>query len=299
MRKALLVIAMVAASFAGGAVVNGPGLAWVRDLLGLDPVKVGPLDPPAPNLAPPVVEVADDPPPTEEPALPQPAPAPSPKPATGEAEAVAVATPTPPEPKPETGPATNSEPEAPRPLDLGNTPPPLAPPASAAKTAATTKPNPKVEPGWGDAPGSAPATAFLPEPRGARPRNDPAVTPASLPKAAPDPAPAPAASESPEAAPPSSEPVKPEPPEPAKPDDPVPDAGWSAIRDRMTALGVSRYWIEGEPAGAVRFRCVVPLAGGGAVAQQFEAEADDIPTAAEAALRRIDLWRATENPPQP
>jgi hypothetical protein len=64
----------------------------------------------------------------------------------------------------------------------------------------------------------------------------------------------------------------------------------------MTALGVSRYGIEGEPNGRVRFHCVIPLAGRRAVAQQFEAEGDDEMQAAEVALRRVALWRATENP---
>ncbi len=34
MRKALLVVLLVAASFAGGAVVNGPGLTWAKGLIG-------------------------------------------------------------------------------------------------------------------------------------------------------------------------------------------------------------------------------------------------------------------------
>ena len=61
----------------------------------------------------------------------------------------------------------------------------------------------------------------------------------------------------------------------------------------MHTLGVGRYWIEGEPNGLVRFRCVVPLAGKTAVGQQFEGEGDDEIQAAESALRRIVLWRAT------
>lgn len=60
----------------------------------------------------------------------------------------------------------------------------------------------------------------------------------------------------------------------------------------MRELGISKYWVEGEPSGGVRFRCLVPIAGEGAVAQQFEAEGDAVADAAEAALRRVALWRA-------
>jgi hypothetical protein len=71
-------------------------------------------------------------------------------------------------------------------------------------------------------------------------------------------------------------------------------ADWSEIRRKMRQLGVARYGIEGEPGGRVRFHCVIPLAGQRAVGQQFEAEADDELQAAQAALRRVALWRATE-----
>ncbi len=312
MRKAMLVVAMVAASFAGGAVVNGAGLAWVRALLGLDPVRVGPLDPadpaagPNPALAPPTVEVADDAPTAVEPL----APSPTPAPASREREPLApspIESPAPSavEPGPETvapspldsGAAASPEAAASpgsQPLDQENSPPPLAPPslameveeaAPAPAPLAKAAPSKPVEPGWGDAPGSAPPTAFLPEPRGAKakPRIDPAVAPASLPAPAAVPSPAPNR----QAAPSSPEPVRPA------------AVGWAAIRQGMTTRNVSKFWIEGEPGGAVRFRCVVPLAGRGAVAQQFEAEADDVLVAAEAALRRIDLWRATESSPSP
>jgi hypothetical protein len=64
----------------------------------------------------------------------------------------------------------------------------------------------------------------------------------------------------------------------------------------MRDLGVRFYWVEGEPDGPVRFRCVIPVAGKAAVAQHFEAEADDVFQAAETALRRVALWRATSSP---
>jgi hypothetical protein len=66
----------------------------------------------------------------------------------------------------------------------------------------------------------------------------------------------------------------------------------------MRALGVARYGIEGEPDGRARFHCIIPLAGRRAVGQQFEADGDDLIQAAEAALRRVALWRATESPPR-
>jgi hypothetical protein len=64
----------------------------------------------------------------------------------------------------------------------------------------------------------------------------------------------------------------------------------------MKELGITRYWLEGEPDGLVQFRCVIPLAGQRAVGQQFEAEGADELQAADAALRRVALWRATETP---
>jgi hypothetical protein len=114
---------------------------------------------------------------------------------------------------------------------------------------------------WADAPDSAaPAAAVPPRPHG------------------PETAPAP------------------EPPASAPAQAAAPASDWAALRRKMTALGVSRYGIEGEPGGRVRFHCIIPLAGRRAVAQQFEAEGDDEIQAAEAALRRVALWRATENP---
>jgi hypothetical protein len=71
-------------------------------------------------------------------------------------------------------------------------------------------------------------------------------------------------------------------------------ADWAGVRRALRALGVSRYGIDGEPNGRVRFHCVIPLAGRHAVGQHFEAEADDELQAARVALRRIALWRASE-----
>jgi hypothetical protein len=59
---------------------------------------------------------------------------------------------------------------------------------------------------------------------------------------------------------------------------------------------VTRYTIEGEPGGRVVFSCLIPLAGRQAVSQRFEAEGEDEFQAAQGALRRIALWRATRQP---
>jgi hypothetical protein len=77
-----------------------------------------------------------------------------------------------------------------------------------------------------------------------------------------------------------------------------PSAGsrdWATIRKKMKDLGVTRYTIEGEADGHVRFSCVIPVEGLKAVGHHFEAEADDEYQAAEAALKRVALWKATSS----
>jgi hypothetical protein len=69
---------------------------------------------------------------------------------------------------------------------------------------------------------------------------------------------------------------------------------WAALHHKMQNLGVSRYTIEGQPSGQVVFSCLIPLAGRQAVAQHFEAEGENGFQAANAALRRVALWRATQ-----
>jgi hypothetical protein len=109
-----------------------------------------------------------------------------------------------------------------------------------------------------------------------------------------------------EPAPPPTETPTPALREPAKTSDPEvttasrrlgPARDWTDLRRRMRELGVSRYEIEGEPGGRCRFRCLIPLAGRRAVGQQFEGEGDDDFQAADAALRRVSLWRASETAP--
>jgi hypothetical protein len=69
---------------------------------------------------------------------------------------------------------------------------------------------------------------------------------------------------------------------------------WAILERKMQSFGVIRYTIDGEPGDRVVFSCVIPLAGRQAVAHRFEAEGEDIVHAAQAALRRIALWRATQ-----
>ncbi len=78
--------------------------------------------------------------------------------------------------------------------------------------------------------------------------------------------------------------------------DPAPASktDWAEIRRLLAEQGVRHYWIDAEPAGGARVRCVIPLAGEHAVGQQFEAEGDDELQAAEAVLKRIALWKAVE-----
>jgi hypothetical protein len=141
--------------------------------------------------------------------------------------------------------------------------------SAGARELASTK-----EHGWADVPGSAPAAAVLPGIAQSRPER-----PATLPVG-------PVVS-----APPMRG------PETGSGESSASTAqAWIAVRHRMRELGVARYWLEGEPDGPVRFRCVIPLAGRRAVGQQFEAEGDDDLQAAEAALRRVALWKATEVP---
>ena len=69
---------------------------------------------------------------------------------------------------------------------------------------------------------------------------------------------------------------------------------WAVLERKMQSLGVSRYVIEGQPGDRVVFSCLIPLAGRQAITQRFEAEGDDVVQAAQATLRRITLWRATQ-----
>ena len=339
LRKALLAIVLVAASFAGGAVVNGPGLRWAQamilnrlagdggedgapddaaqvkeDAIPLEPIPANPVPPLAlgtdegtPAKAKGKSQGKDQDPGKGKAAAKEPAgdaasPLAAPLPPLGLlADGTALPepkAPAPPESKeddPGDAPAAagsrndaqillakapGAESSGPEPPDL--MPSPLPAPADTRADAPRVQTQPQAQtqapaspsaPGqvenWADAPGSAPAAAV--PPRGFEPSR-PVSAPAeagTISAPSPEPAPAPVPASAP---------------------------GWAEIRRKMSALGVSRYRIEGEPGGRVRFSCIIRLAGRRAVAQHFEAEGDDELQAAETALRRVDLWRATENP---
>lgn len=310
MRKAFLVVALIGSSFAGGAAVNGPGLAWVKGLIAPAAEALESLD--EDEALADDAEIADPPAPRQASkpgrrrtgASTDPAPSSDARPAPVETR------------------SSGPSPDAPAPAATSPAPAPAAPaqgllgtlqaaitPAAAAPAARSAEPTvttsatpggltpPKLEP-----PGTG---------AGANPRPDPVVTPAAVaPEAAARPAeraatPAPAGNGNASgwlppsigkalaggAAPTTTTTA------PAPRAAPGSD-GWAEIQRRMTAHGVSRYWIEGDAAaGTVRFRCVVPLAGRAAVAQQFEGEGEDLHAAAAVTLRRIDLWKATEQQP--
>lgn len=68
---------------------------------------------------------------------------------------------------------------------------------------------------------------------------------------------------------------------------------WVILAGKMKSLGVSQFTIEGEAGGRVVFACLIPLAGRQAITQRFEAEGSDPVDAAYATLRRIALWQAS------
>ena len=257
MRKALLVIALVAASFAGGAAVNGPGLKWVKGQISsrfhqgdaIPTLDVDDAPPKAEDEAKP-----ESPPPDAIPSAPAPflganlTKATPPQPANPRpTEATPIAA----EPSSAEGKAITEPPtEEPR-LPVDSSPPPLTSPSDPP-----AMPRPKAG-GWADAPGPAPARAVVPKPKTDRGQTtDAAVGVVTGPPSA--------------------------------------SSDWASLRNRMRAMGVSKYWVEGTPSGAVTFRCVVPSPGQAEINQQFEAEGDDELQAAESALRRVAVWQATE-----
>jgi hypothetical protein len=286
MRQFLFAVVLVAAAFAGGAMVNGPGVRWVQarllDYMGLkDGGEIASIDPPR------VAEEGNDPR--------RPGPGPdagaSATPAAGEpATGPAVkggAAPkarggkdqrAEPSPPPLPIPATVPEPAAPRAADRAESRKSAR--SATAQEDADAPPAP-LDPDIGVAllASRSPAGSAPPEARKEEPRPRPialevapsSVRPASAPSASPSQAAAAAGT--------------------------VED--WRGLRGRLQALGVSRYSIEGQPGGRVVFSCLIPLAGRQAVAQRFEAEGDDEIQAARAAIRRIALWRAARPAAEP
>jgi hypothetical protein len=262
-RQALLIVVLVAASFLGGALVNGPGLRWVQvrllrslGLSDLGEIASINLKATAPSDA---VTGGPEPGKPEADAMPGPlAPMPS-LVAEGEAPKRVV-----PDHRSETSAKSKASKQKtadsklpssnPLPLAIRAPSPPSLPPSSSQ--------------------GSS--------------RKDANLAPAVLNSVAA----LLSSTSSPEAGSlfPSSS-------SPASGMKPAPDGGgdWVVLERKMQSLGVSRFTIEGQPGGRVVFSCLIPLAGRQAVAQRFEAEGDDIVRTAQAAMRRIALWQATES----
>jgi hypothetical protein len=240
-RRAVFALMLIGAAFAGGAAINGPGLAWLqRNFAGGPSIIV------------------------DHPATPNPADNPTPR----------------------------QFPTAKSPL-LTNIPP-AAPPSTETKKAKTPTELALAEipllPESPSTPASALAPLPTPTPETTPTEEDPPVPPlpSDEPKSrAPEPAPLPRLD-----TPPKSDPVA----RLASVERPATSSTpstWADLRKKMKDLGITRYTIEGETEGRVRFCCVIPVEGLKAIGHHFEAEGDDEQQAAEAALKRITLWKAT------
>jgi hypothetical protein len=293
-RQVVLVVVLVGAAFLGGAFVNGPGLRWVQTQvlgsLGLDeggeiatvdlkggagPDKAGDKANPGEPARGPVAPVPGL---VAEPGAK--AEASERRPIRREASEGAGA----PRPPTSTAPAPpRSIPDPTAPAD----PPPLSAPVAGP---ARPPRDPDVTRASAPATSSAsPATAPTPADRDREARPTLVDSLASL---MPSPAPAPPEGLAPPAPTPAPAPTpSPSSPAPNRPG----DDDWATLARKMQVLGVSRFTIEGQPGGRVVFSCLIPLAGRQAVAQRFEAEGEDAPQAARAALRRVALWRAAQS----
>lgn len=277
-RHATFALVLVVAAFAGGAAVSGPGLAWLRKAIGSGPSIIVDADS-APNPPPASGKPKQFPTAKADPLrvdldLDRARPGPR---RAAEPRDLALSEPSLPPESPSTPAAALIRlPGAPAPEAPAMPPasaPALAPPRFADRGPATpASPLPPLE----LPPETIPAKA---DPVARLASNAPAPALAPPEGMPPDPTPPPVVAPSPEPPPPSS---------------PSPARDWGEIRRRLRDLGVTRYRIEAETAGRVRFSCVIPVEGLRAVAHHFEAEGDDEPQAAEAALKRVALWRATE-----
>jgi hypothetical protein len=288
-RHAILVVVLVTASFLGGAFVNGPGLQWAQTKvlrsLGLNnggEISLVDLKPAASSESGP--DGSESPQPDagamQGPLAPMPSlltEDKSPKHDVSDRHSVS-----------QTATKTNSS-------GLGS---PRSEPSSFSSSSTKRRPvlatSSAGEPAPKD-PNVAPASAQPPPPpHGASSRLDPNVAPAILDSlAALLPSNSPSlgshlSSSSPTALSLASVPRS------------VADGNenWAVLERKLQSQGVNRFTMEGEPGRRVVFSCLIPLAGRQAVAQRFEAEGDDIVQAAQAALRRIALWRATQPPSQ-
>jgi hypothetical protein len=320
-RQVVLVVVLVAASFLGGAFVNGPGLRWVQtQLLGSLGLTEGG------EIA--SIDLKD----VENPKLDGDVGRARPAQPGAEATHRALAPVSSSIAEAETGNwdapdhrqarsarsggtrDPKSPVSAPSPLSssaspFSSPPPPVAAPVASSRAAAHSTP---ADPPPGvTAPGMS-ALALVPAPldpsvplgAGTPPGNstsaparaDQNVAPAILdslaslmPRGAP-----PTPTGSPSA--PSSVPRSADPPQQPVGSKPAPGSGdeWAILARKMQALGISRFTIEGQPGGRVVFSCLIPVAGRQAVAERIEAEGEDGLRAVQAGLRRVALWRAAQ-----
>ena len=256
LRQAIFVLMLVGAAFAGGAAINGPGLAWLqRNLIGGPTIIVDGSTP------------VGDPgragkrfPTASTPSLPFPATADSPS------APVADTRPSLPEP---TSPPDSSA------AGLLGLPGPAGPDPVALAAAALA---PTAQDPASVAPGDLPALDLpleSPAAPGPAPKSDPTTRLASTGGLEPAPATSPSTSSA------ALAPL-------------APGRDWAEIRQRLKGLGVTRYTVDADLESRVRFSCVIPVEGLRAVGHHFEAEGDDIFQAVDATIRRITLWRATE-----
>jgi hypothetical protein len=326
MRKVLLVVTLIGASFAGGAVVNGPGLEVVRRWMitqldggpggpSTDEESLGDLDDPAVAVVAPAAEAPPVAEPTPAVAASEPAPS---EPASAPAPATEAApAPTSPAPAPAPAPAPTPAPAPPAAAVPAPPAPKVTDPVAASVVEAAPAPAPVP---WSDAPDSkAPAAAVVPPPAPGKPGSavlaaaeagpsaevGPAGVGGSLPALPAGDTGATAAAVAPALTPPGDPAIRPaglgagelaattDAAGSATEESPAGAGSWAEVAKQLATLGITRYWAEGQPGGTVRFRCAIPVGGEGSVTQQFEAEGDDLVEAATTVARRVALWQAT------
>lgn len=242
-RRMIFALMLIGAAFAGGALINGPGLGWLqRNFAGGPTIIVDPGD------------SARARPPAE--------PTPRKFPTAKARSLIADLSPDDSRSSPRSKTSGTTD------LALAETP---LLPESPATPAAALAPMPPTNPSEQDPP-IPPLPSDDSKPTAPEPSPLPRLTPS--PKS--DPIARLASIERSESSPSGAQP-----------------STWADLRRRMKALGVSRYAIEAETEGRARFRCVIPVDGLKAIGHHFEAEGDDELQAAEAALKRITLWKAT------
>ncbi len=294
MRQAILVALLISASFLGGAFVNGPALSWAQTRvlrsLGLsDGGEIASIDLDA-TPSPDTLSDGSAPAKSEGERMRGPlAPVPSLIVEGESSEQVAsdrpVSSPRPKSKSGRDGGSPGSRPSSsPSTAITPSTTSEAAPPASPSRQAAPL--DPSLTPAIAVSP-PEPAREPAPVPSSPPSPLDRKIPPAILDTLAdllPSKPPSSTSSSSPSL---SSTPVAPKSAAEGGDD-------WAVLERKMQSLGVTRFTVDGDPGGRVLFSCLIPLAGRQAVSQRFEAEGDDVVGAAQAALRRVALWRATQ-----